>query len=292
MKNASESKSRRTLSVVHSGVKRFEMSMSGEHRDSGEARLRAILDAVSRGGRTVEQALADVSEWGARAASVRVLDDIAVDLDRERRTGIAEVVFGERKTPRQISDVLATLWSEGQRGFATRIAPDVAVAVLDRLHDTPARYDARARCIVVEGSPPELRGLGPIAVVTAGTSDVPIAEEAAVTAEFFGNCVDRIYDVGVAGLHRLLARLDALRAASVLVVCAGMEGALPSVVAGLVARPVIAVPTSVGYGAHLGGVTSLLAMLSSCAAGITVVNIDNGFGAAYAATLMNRASAP
>jgi len=151
-----------------------------------------------------------------------------------------------------------------------------------------ATYHAAARCLTLEQKPMEERGRGTVLVISAGTSDIPVAEEALVTARMLGNRVEQLYDVGVAGIHRLLARRELLFSASVLIVVAGMEGALPSVVGGLVARPVIAVPTSVGYGASFGGVAALLGMLNTCAAGVTVVNIDNGFGAAYAASLMNR----
>lgn len=212
-----------------------------------------------------------------------------LDLDRLRRQGAPEVIFGQGKTPAEIAAIARALFAAHQRALATRVAPEVATAVLAELTDLPARYEAEARCLVLEAAPPPDRGRGHIAVVTAGTTDRTVAAEAAVTARFLGHRVQRIDDVGVAGLHRLLARLDDLRAAHVLVVCAGMEAALASVVGGLVARPVIAVPTSVGYGASFGGVAALLGMLNACAAGVTVVNIDNGFGAGYAAAQINRA---
>ena len=208
-----------------------------------------------------------------------------LDLQRQRRRGIPEVVYGAGKTPEQIIAIIERLNSEGQNGCATRIVPDIAARLQDAL--PRAVYHEAARMLTCDVVPlPRRRGR--VAVVCAGTSDIPVAEEAALTAERMGSRIDRIYDVGVAGLHRLVRRLDALRAARVLVVVAGMEGALPSVVAGLVARPVVAVPTSVGYGASFGGVAALLGMISGCATGVTVVNIDNGFGAGVVAGMINR----
>jgi NCAIR mutase (PurE)-related protein len=210
-----------------------------------------------------------------------------LDLDRQKRRGLAEVVYGAGKTPAQIIAIIKRLNAEGQNGCVTRVAPEVAVQLRAALPQ--AVYHEAARVLTCDICPlPRQRGR--IAVVCAGTSDIPVAEEAALIAERMGSRVERIYDVGVAGLHRLVKRLDALRAARVLVVVAGMEGALPSVVAGLVDRPVIAVPTSIGYGANLGGISALLGMLTSCASGVTVVNIDNGFGAGVAAGMINRGS--
>lgn len=216
------------------------------------------------------------------------LDYATVDLDRERRTGLPEVIFGQGKSAEQIAGVARVLYERGQRVLATRVDAAAALEILPRIADLPARYESDARCLCIEDSPAPDRGRGLILVISAGTSDSAVAAEAAVTARMFGNRVQPIRDVGVAGIHRLLRKMDLLREASVLIVVAGMEGALPSVVGGLVARPVIAVPTSVGYGASFGGLAALLGMLNACASGITVVNIDNGFGAAYAATLMNR----
>ena len=208
-----------------------------------------------------------------------------LDLDRQRRRGLAEVVYAPGKSPEQIVAIVKRLNEAGQNGWVTRLAPGVAEQILAALPD--AVYHATARMLTCDIAPlPRKRGR--VAVVCAGTTDIPVAEEAALTAERLGSRVDRIYDVGVAGLHRLLGHTETLRAARVLIVVAGMEGALPSVVAGLVDRPVIAVPTSVGYGANLGGVTALLAMLTSCASGVTVVNIDNGYGAGVAAGMINR----
>jgi NCAIR mutase (PurE)-related protein len=208
-----------------------------------------------------------------------------LDLDRQRRRGLAEVVYGSGKTPEQMIAIVRRLNAEGQNGCITRVPPEIAARLLDALPGAVYHETARILTCDVKALP---RKRGCVAVVCAGTSDIAVAEEAALIAERMGSRVDRIFDVGVAGLHRLLRRTEALRAARVLVVVAGMEGALPSVVAGLVDRPVIAVPTSVGYGASLGGLAALLAMLTSCASGVTVVNIDNGFGAGVAAAMINK----
>ena len=200
------------------------------------------------------------------------------------RKGFPEVVLGEGKTPEQVAAIAERLVASGDRLLVTRAGIEMYRAIKERLPD--AVYHAPARAVTLDRSK-EPRRPG-VAVCCAGTSDVPVAEEAAVTAELMGSAVDRMFDVGVAGLHRLLDKLERLRAAKALVVVAGMEGALPSVVGGLVDVPVIAVPTSVGYGASLGGIAALLAMLNSCASGISVVNIDNGFGAGFAASLINR----
>jgi pyridinium-3,5-biscarboxylic acid mononucleotide synthase len=208
-----------------------------------------------------------------------------VDHHRAVRTGVPEVVYGESKTAAQIADIMRALARTGHGALATRVDPDKGGEVVERVRN--AEYLAMPRMVRVEPRrQPDDAGV--IAVVCAGTSDLPVAEEAAVTAEFLGCRAVRITDVGVAGLHRLLARLPELRAADALIVVAGMEGALPSVVAGLVDRPLVAVPTSVGYGVGAGGFAALAAMLSSCAAGVTVVNIDNGFGAAVATARIAR----
>jgi pyridinium-3,5-biscarboxylic acid mononucleotide synthase len=216
-------------------------------------------------------------------------DDIGfacVDLDRQRRCGMPEVIYCPGKTPGQIAAVAKSLDDAGQDVLATRASPDAYDAV--RAVVPAAVYNEQAQLITRQQTPPS--PIGHISVVCAGTSDMPVAEEAAATAEFMGAYVVRVHDVGVAGLHRLLARLPDLEASTVVIAVAGMEGALPSVLGGLMHCPVIAVPTSVGYGSSFGGVTALLAMLNSCASGITVVNIDNGFGAAVAATRINRQS--
>ena len=208
-----------------------------------------------------------------------------VDHHRALRRGFPEVLFGAGKTPGQVAAIASRIAARGQAVLVTRASPEAHAALRERFPG--CRYEELARCLVVPGDQaPALPGR--VAVVCAGTSDVPVAEEAALTLEFLGARVERTFDVGVAGLHRLLARRLRLRRADVLVVVAGMEGALPSVVAGLVEAPVIAVPTSVGYGAAFGGLAALLAMLNSCASGVTVVNIDNGFGAGYAAASMLR----
>jgi len=220
-----------------------------------------------------------------QAAPVADLGFAQVDTHRALRKGFPEVIFGGGKTPEQVVKIAAKLLENEQRVLVTRIHDHHARALRKKFkhmihHET-------ARCVTIEKSPLPKRP-GAIAVICAGTSDLPVAEEAAVTAEIMGNHAERLYDVGVAGLHRLLAKSENLRQANVLVVVAGMEGALPSVVAGLVSRPVIAVPTSVGYGASFKGLTALLGMLNSCASNVSVVNIDNGFGAGYVASLINR----
>ena len=212
-----------------------------------------------------------------------------VDTDRRRRCGFPEVVFGLRKTPEQVAAIAQVILKDEPVLLVSHATEDQWRAVIVEFPD--ARFHRSARCITVERTPlPKLSGH--IAIVCAGTSDLPIADEAAVTLEIFGNQVERITDVGVAGLHRLLAVRDRIEAANVVIVVAGMEGALPSAVAGLVSKPVIAVPTSIGYGASFGGVAALLGMLNSCGSGVTVVNIDNGFGAAYAAAQINRLAQP
>jgi NCAIR mutase (PurE)-related protein len=208
-----------------------------------------------------------------------------VDHHRPLRSGMPEVIYCAGKTASQVAGIFSSLAASGVNVLATRSSSDQFHAVLQ--NEPRAVYHAAASCITLQQqAAPDCAGS--IAIVCAGTSDLPVAEEARVTAELMGNAVDLIADVGVAGLHRLLAQRDTLRKASVLIVCAGMEGALPSVVGGLVAAPVIAVPTSVGYGASFGGLAALLGMLNSCSPNVSVVNIDNGFGAAYIATLINR----
>jgi NCAIR mutase (PurE)-related protein len=219
-----------------------------------------------------------------QAAPFEDLEFAKVDTHRSVRKGFPEVVFGQGKTPGQVALIAARILKSQQRVLITRITKAHFAAVRKTLRK--AKFHETACCITVEKSPLEKRP-GTVAILSAGTSDLPVAEEAAVTADVMGNTVERIYDVGVAGLHRLIGRLDRIQRANVLIVVAGMEGALPSVVAGLVSRPVIAVPTSVGYGAALGGLAALLGMLTSCGSGVTVVNIDNGFGAGYSASQIN-----
>lgn len=240
---------------------------------------RQILSAVRDGQTPVERALQAFT-----AAPVEELPFAAVDVHRTLRKGFPEVIFGAGKTPEQTVAIARKILARDGQLLVTRITPAHA-SRLRRAFRTAVHHQA-ARCVTVE-QPPLPKRPGTIAVVAAGTSDLPVAEEAAITAEVMGNTVERIYDVGVAGIHRLFARLAPIQAANVVVTVAGMEGALPSVVGGLVRRPIITVPTSVGYGANLGGLAALLTALNSCASGVTVVNIDNGFGAGYAASTIN-----
>lgn len=219
-----------------------------------------------------------------QAAPVSQLGFAQVDLQRGLRKGFPEVIFAAGKTPAQVAAIARPIWNHEGRVLITRAGPGHARAVKRAL--PRAVYHPIARCLTLEKTPLPKRE-GTICVLCAGTSDLAVAEEAVVTAEVMGNRVDKVYDIGVAGLHRLLGNLESIQNARVIIAVAGMEGALPSVVAGLVACPVIAVPTSVGYGASLGGLAALLAMLNSCASGVTVVNIDNGFGAGYAASQIN-----
>ena len=223
-----------------------------------------------------------------QTAPVADLGFAQVDTHRGLRSGFPEVIFGSGKTPKQVVQIAARILAAEKRVLITRITPDHAKSLRRKFKNSV--HHEPARCVTIETAPLP-KNPGTIAVVSAGTSDQPVAEEAAVTAQIMGNLVERVYDVGVAGLHRLLARLETVTSANIVVVVAGMEGALPSVVAGLVRRPVIAVPTSVGYGASFGGVAALLGMLNSCGSGVTVVNIDNGFGAGYAAAQINALAA-
>ena len=209
-----------------------------------------------------------------------------IDLHRKIRQGVSEVIYGAGKTPSQIAGIIDVMSSHGQQTILiTRLSQNSADE-LERLGcNVDYHPDAKA---AVYGEIPEPKGDGFVLVATGGTSDIPVAEEAALTAEVLGNKVERLYDVGVAGLHRVLSHVDQIMKASVIVAVAGMEGALASVIGGLADCPVIAVPTSVGYGASFGGVSALLAMLNSCASGVSVVNIDNGFGAGYLASMINR----
>jgi NCAIR mutase (PurE)-related protein len=244
-------------------------------------RLREILDAVARGALDRDAALEAI-----KRLPFEDLGFAKVDHHRALRNGVPEAVFGAGKTPEQIVAVARALRDSGQSVLVTRLSPEAAAVVTAALPELT--YEPGARIAYWRRPDLPRGGRGTIVVAAAGTADLPVAEEAALTAELMGNAVDRVYDVGVAGIHRLFAHHDRLRRASVLVVVAGMEGALPSVVGGLVERPLIAVPTSIGYGASFGGLAALLAMLNSCAAGVTVVNIDNGFGAGVAASLINR----
>jgi pyridinium-3,5-biscarboxylic acid mononucleotide synthase len=223
-----------------------------------------------------------------QAAPVVDLGFAQVDTHRGLRRGFSEVIFGAGKTPDQVVRIAAKLLQHEHRVLVTRATEEQARALRKKFKDTV--HHQLARCLAIERKPLPKRP-GTIAVVCAGTSDLPVAEEAAVTADIMGNRTERISDVGVSGVHRLFGRLQSIQTANVIIVVAGMEGALPSVVAGLVARPVIAVPTSIGYGASFGGLAALLGMLNSCASGMTVVNIDNGFGAGYAASQINALAA-
>ncbi len=238
-----------------------------------------LLEKFRAGGISRDKVLA-----AFQAAPVADLGFAQVDLHRALRKGFPEVVFGAGKSVEQVVKIACKLFEREDRVLVTRVTPDHARALRRKLPG--AKHHALARCVTIERKPLPKRA-GTIAVVCAGTSDLAVAEEAAVTAEIMGNRVERIADVGVAGVHRLFGRLDTIQQANVVIVVAGMEGALPSVVAGLVSRPLIAVPTSGGYGASFGGLAPLLGMLNSCASGVTVVNIDNGFGAGYAASQIN-----
>lgn len=245
-----------------------------------EASLRALLEQVRSGGLAVDRAVDQLRELPFRDLGETVLDS-----HRELRRGHPEVIYCAGKTVAQVRTIVTAMLEGGGDILATRATADMAAAVAE-LHPA-ARYNPVGQTIAIQRrARPSTESW--IAIVTAGTSDQPVAEEAAETARLFGNRVERINDVGVAGLHRLLVRLDVIRGARVAIVVAGMEGALASVVAGLVARPVIAVPTSVGYGANFNGLSALLGMLTSCAGGVGVVNIDNGFGAACLASMINQ----
>ena len=236
-----------------------------------------ILEKVASGEMTVEEA-----ELQLKMKPFVDLGFAKPDLHRGLRQGVPEVIYGEGKTPDHIDKITSSLMEGGQKTvLITRLSPEKAAEL-----KTPIKYYDVAR-IGVAGIIPEPTAKGTIVVATGGTSDLPVAEEAAVTAELLGNKVNRVYDVGVSGLHRLLSHKEELMSASVVIAVAGMEGALASVVGGLVDCPVIAVPTSVGYGASFEGLTALLAMMNSCASGVTVVNIDNGFGAGYSASMIN-----
>ncbi|HTS19937.1 MAG TPA: nickel pincer cofactor biosynthesis protein LarB [Verrucomicrobiae bacterium] len=244
-----------------------------------ESKLRVLLEDVRAGRVTADRAVRQL-----KSLAIHDLDFARVDGHRTLRKGFPEVIYCEGKTPVQVAKIAQTILRHNENLLATRARKETFRAVKRAFPN--AKYHEAAQAITVVRKPLPKRS-GTIAVLCAGTTDIPIAEEAVVTADVMGNRVRKYYDVGVAGIHRLLALNDELLDASVLIVVAGMEGALPSVVAGLVDKPVIAVPTSVGYGASFGGIAALLAMLNSCASGITVVNINNGFGAGYAASLIN-----
>ena len=241
--------------------------------------LRALLEAVSEGRVAVEDAVARL-----RTLPYEDLGFARVDHHRALRGGAPEAIFCQGKTPEQVIAIAGRLAAHHANVLATRASDEVAAALA--ASGLPCRHHADARLVVVRPEPVE--GVGLIVVAAAGTADLPVAEEAAIVAESLGNRVERVYDCGVAGLHRLLDQLPLLAEANAIVAVAGMEGALPSVIAGLIDRPVLAVPTSVGYGTSFNGLAALLAMLNSCAAGVSVLNIDNGFGAAHQASQINR----
>ncbi|MDR0581908.1 MAG: nickel pincer cofactor biosynthesis protein LarB [Prevotellaceae bacterium] len=244
--------------------------------------IRKLLEEVKAGNLPVEEA--------ERRLKIKPFDDLAyalIDHHRQIRNGCPEVIYCPGKSIAQIEGIIQNMLTAGNSNvLATRASEETAQAVLQRYPE--AEWNPSARTIVICRRPVEKNGHGKILVITAGTSDSPVAEEAVVTAAFLGNEVEQLYDVGVAGLHRLLSKLEIIASASVIIVIAGMEGALASVVGGLSDKPVIAVPTSVGYGASFGGLSALLSMLNSCAGGVAVVNIDNGFGAAYIANSINK----
>ena len=244
-------------------------------------RLVELFEQVRRGKVGVSRAVARL-----RHLPFEDLGFAKVDHHRELRQGFPEVIMGQGKTPREIAGIVRALRRRRANVLITRVDGE-EMARLKKLV-TGLEYHAEARAVTWLGKPIKITGKGTILVVCAGTSDIPVAEEAVITATLMGNRVEKLFDVGVAGIHRLLENRRRLDAAAVLIVVAGMEGALPSVVAGLIDKPVIAVPTSVGYGASFHGLAALLGMLNSCAAGVTVVNIDNGFGAGFAASLINR----
>lgn len=246
-----------------------------------ESAIRQLLADVAKQRRSVEEALEAI-----RTLPFEAVDDFAkIDHHRTLRRGRAEAVYCAGKTPEQTAAIFECMAKRSAAVLGTRATAEHHAAVIEKV--SQAQFDSVSRCLWIDPMP-AMKSERMVGLIAAGTSDLPVAEEAAKTLAISGYGVERIYDIGVAGLHRLLAHLAALRKAPVLIVCAGMEGALPSVVAGLVASPVIAVPTSVGYGASFGGVAALLGMLNSCSPGIAVMNIDNGFGAGYlAASIMD-----
>lgn len=250
--------------------------------------LEHILQQLKEGGLDVGEARRQIEAMAPDGSDGKVADlgFAQLDLEREKRTGFPEVVYGESKTSEQLTSIFRRLTEHSDRVLATRVDEEKAAAVQAAVEG--ATYHRTARALTWFKKPILKVHDGYVAVVCAGTSDLPVAEEAAITIECMGSHVEKVYDVGVAGIHRLFRRLPVIRGANAIVVVAGMEGALASVVGGLVDKPVIAVPTSIGYGASFHGVSALLTMLNSCATGVTVVNIDNGFGAGYSAGLINK----
>ncbi|HEX9723051.1 MAG TPA: nickel pincer cofactor biosynthesis protein LarB [Vicinamibacteria bacterium] len=247
-------------------------------------RIRKLLEAVSQQSISVQEASEQL-----RLLPFEDLGFAKVDHHRQLRRGFPEVIFGLGKTPEQIAAIAKRLSQQDQNVLVTKTVEEAYRVLTKEIPD--ARWHSEARCIVVERNRGP-RKAGMVVVISAGTSDIPIAEEAAITADLMGSKIERVFDVGVAGIHRLASHQETLGNADVVVVAAGMEGALPSVVSGLVAVPVVAVPTSIGYGASFGGLSALLAMLNSCSPGVAIVNIDNGFGAGYLAGLINSLRVP
>ena len=263
-------------------VKRKPLANQADTSIFGPDAIASLLEAVRDGRLTVGEAGHQIASLAQRDR-VEDLGVARIDHDRNQRQGFPEVVFGQGKTPDQVARIAQAIVARGHSLLVTRTDSRSFEAVAKVVPEACFHEQAR----IIERRTDGPRGKGVILIAAAGTSDIPVAEEAAVSAEVMGNDVDRLYDVGVAGIHRLLAARDRIDAARVVIVVAGMEGALPSVVGGLVKTPLVAVPTSVGYGSSFGGMTALLAMLNSCASGVTVVNIDNGFGAAAAASRIN-----
>jgi NCAIR mutase (PurE)-related protein len=246
-----------------------------------EDSLKKLLEDLRGGEISVDNALQKLKHLPFEDIGIACIDH-----HRGLRRGLSEVIFGEGKEAEDIMAIMDRMIEQDENILITRIASDKADKIKKKYPEI--LYHQRARVLTLMPKPVKNSGRGTILVISAGTSDIPVAEEAAITARFMGNDVETIYDVGVSGLHRVLAHKEILERAAVIIAVAGMEGALPSVVAGLVNSPVIAVPTSVGYGSSFGGITALLGMLNSCSSGVTVVNIDNGFGAGYAASIINR----
>ncbi|MGA3174114.1 MAG: nickel pincer cofactor biosynthesis protein LarB [Syntrophorhabdales bacterium] len=244
-----------------------------------DERILTMLARVADGAMSVQAAFEELKD-----IPYQDLMHTKIDLHRQLRKGVQEVIFGEGKTFEQICEIVRCMREKGVDVLATRIDSEKGTRLVASFPD--GAYEEKARCFMIRKDT-SVKGKGTILVVSAGTSDIPVAEEAYLVSTFFGNATERLYDVGVAGIHRLFQNMDLLKKARVVIVAAGMEGALPSIVAGIVGVPVIAVPTSIGYGASLGGFSALLAMLNSCST-VATFNIDNGFGAAYFATLINR----
>ncbi|MEW6615954.1 MAG: nickel pincer cofactor biosynthesis protein LarB [Thermodesulfobacteriota bacterium] len=243
--------------------------------------LKCLLEGVKKGDVGIDEALESL-----KTLPFEDIGNATIDHHRHLRLGFPEVIFGEGKSDGDIMAIAQRMVEKGENILITRIEKKKALKIKKAFPE--AKYYPKPRAITIINQQIKEEGKGTILVISAGTSDIPVADEAVLVAEMMGNRVDRLYDVGVAGIHRLVSQRERLLQASVLVVVAGMEGALPSVVGGLVSKPIIAVPTSIGYGANFGGVTALLGMLNSCAPGVAVVNIDNGFGAGYIAGLINR----